>query len=97
MKLNQEELNMLLRTVKIEVNEEEATKLQEDSMKLKDWFESIEEMNTEEVAPTFYNYYGGNVQREDNPRVTSEEKKKKLFNIAENFKEGFYRVPPIIE
>ncbi len=95
MKISREEVQTLLQTVKIEESENEIEKMIEDIYNLESWLEPLFSIDTTGVSPTLYNYQGNNVQRED--KVQQRENQDKLWEMAENFEEGFYRVPPIIE
>ncbi len=95
MKINREDVQNLLQTVKIEGSEKEVEKIIEDIYSLESWLEPLFSIDTTEVLPTVYKYEGNNVQRED--KAQQRKNQHKLWEMAENFEEGFYRVPPIIE
>ncbi|MFY9115449.1 MAG: Asp-tRNA(Asn)/Glu-tRNA(Gln) amidotransferase subunit GatC [Dethiobacteria bacterium] len=95
MRNNVDEIRSLFIAAKIAVNEEKLAEAREDILAFEKWVETLLEVETEGVEPTFYSFFGSNIPRED--VAITQENREKFFRAASNFVEGFYRVPPIIE
>lgn len=81
--------------VRIEISEEEATKLSNDLNELLEHVELLNELDTENVEPTTHVVNLKNVMRDDEPKewITQEE----ALKNAPDAKDGYFRVPSIME
>ncbi len=90
------DIEMTAKSIKIAVNDEEMDRLVKDFSVFFKWVEPLlQDDGAGEVKPAAYNFTACNVQEKDEAFITKD--RERLTGAAENYEDGFYRVPPIIE
>lgn len=80
--------------MKIEIQPEEKERLAKDLAAFEKWLEPLLSVDTAHTEPLLYSHQAVNIFREDNPESGD---LARLQKASANFRNGFYRVPAIIE
>lgn len=93
--ISSEQVKHVADLARLEVTDEEAEKLSKDLSELMQQIDLLQEVDTENVEPTINVASLNNVMRNDEPKelVTQEE----VLKNAPDAKDGFFRVPSILE
>ena len=93
--ISSEQVKHVADLARLEVTDEEAEKLSKDLSELMQQIYLLNEVDTENVEPTINVASLNNVMRNDEPKelVTQEE----VLKNAPDAKDGFFRVPSILE
>lgn len=93
--ISSEQVKHVADLARLEVTDEEAEKLSKDLSELMQQIDLLQEVDTENVEPTISVANLNNVMRNDEPKelVTQEE----VLKNAPDAKDGFFRVPSILE
>lgn len=93
--ISSEQVKHVADLARLEVTDEEAEKLSKDLSELMQQIDLLQKVDTENVEPTINVASLNNVMRNDEPKelVTQEE----VLKNAPDAKDGFFRVPSILE
>lgn len=83
-----------VKAVKIDLTTNEKEKLMEELGAFERWLEPLLSVDTAGIEPLRFGHREVNIMREDKPGGGDPER---LRRSADNFFDGFYRVPSIIE
>ncbi|MCD6407834.1 Asp-tRNA(Asn)/Glu-tRNA(Gln) amidotransferase subunit GatC, partial [bacterium] len=89
-----EDVEYLGKLARIELSEEEKEKLENDLEKILEYISKLNEVNTENVPPTYHVLPVKNVFRED--KVKESFPREELLKNAPDRTEEFFKVPKII-
>lgn len=78
--LTKEQVKKIAELAKLNLNKEEIKKMQGDLSDILDYFSSLEELDTEDVKPSFYSIPISSVLRKDKVDQISKQKRKKLLD-----------------
>ncbi|KAB3532473.1 Asp-tRNA(Asn)/Glu-tRNA(Gln) amidotransferase subunit GatC [Alkaliphilus serpentinus] len=95
MKISKEEVHYIAKLAKLHLTEEEADKMTEDFEKILSNFDAIRGVDVEGIMGETFKTTEAPHLRKDEERVF--EDKKKLFQNTLDLKEGYIKVPKIIE
>lgn len=96
--INKKTLRHLVELSKIELNGEKEEKLFDDLQKILEYFQELEKINTDNIAPIAGGIDLVNIYRED--KYLSDElckKQEKIIGAFPEQKEGFLKVPSIFQ
>ena len=92
--IKREDVEYLGKLARIELSEEEKKKLENDLEKILEYISKLNEVNTENVPPTYHVLPIKNVFRED--KVKESFPREELLKNAPDRTEEFFKVPKII-
>ena len=95
MKITEEKLKGISDMVRLNLTEEEETRLKKDLNRVVDFIESMNEMDTDYTEPMTYVHSLKNVYRED--RAINNNAENELHANASDFTDTYYVVPRILE
>lgn len=94
MKVTIEDVEKVAALAKLHLDEEEKKKYREQLEQILTYVQKLNELDTEQVEPTYYVQYAGDAMRDD--RVTSSLPREKALQNAPLQAHGFVRVPKVI-
>ncbi|MBA3031111.1 MAG: Asp-tRNA(Asn)/Glu-tRNA(Gln) amidotransferase subunit GatC [Desulfobacteraceae bacterium] len=94
MKITREEVVHVAKLAHLELGEDEVQRFSEQIGTILDYFETLNQVNTDGIKPTFNAIHLTNAFREDEEKA-SLDNKDVLFNAPEK-EDGFFLVPRII-
>jgi aspartyl-tRNA(Asn)/glutamyl-tRNA(Gln) amidotransferase subunit C len=86
-----EEVEKVAENARIEIDEEEAEEFADDFEEILDMFETLDEIDTEDVEPAFHPVETESKSREDEEEETLE--KEEVFRNTGNEEEGYFKGP----
>lgn len=92
--IKREDVEYLSRLIRVELNEEEKRKFEKELGKILEYVEKLNEIDTENIEPTYHVIPIKNVFREDIPQ--SSFPKEEILKNAPDKDENFFKVPKII-
>ncbi|MDB4835110.1 Asp-tRNA(Asn)/Glu-tRNA(Gln) amidotransferase subunit GatC [Cyclobacteriaceae bacterium] len=93
--VNKDTVANIAQLARLELDEKEQSKMQEDMNSVLDWVQKLEEINTDEVEPLIHMSYETNVLRNDEPKqdISHEE----ALHNAPKKDSNYFRVPKVID
>jgi len=93
--ITKEQVERIADLIHLAVTDEEVAMYQEQLQSVINFANQLSELNTDDVQPTTHVLHEGNVLREDVPKqtITQEE----ALKNAPDQKDGYFKVPPILE
>lgn len=95
MSLSDDDVKHVAKLSAIEITEEEVPTLKEQLNSILDYVQTLSEIPTRGVEPTFHIHPVSNVFRDDVHQASY--KSEEIAKIAPDFKDNFFRVPQIIK
>jgi aspartyl-tRNA(Asn)/glutamyl-tRNA(Gln) amidotransferase subunit C len=92
--IKREDVEYLSKLARIELKEEEKIKFEKDLEKILEYVSKLNEVNTENIPPSYHVLPIKNVFREDIPEKSTQ--KKEILKNAPDRDENFFKVPRII-
>ena len=89
--VNAEEVKSVAENARIKIEDEEAENFAEDFEEILEMFETLDEIDTEDVEPAFHPVETEAKSREDRKEETLE--KEQVFQNTENEEDGFFKGP----
>lgn len=86
-----EEVEKVAENARIKIDEEEAEEFAEDFEEILDMFETLDEIDTEDVEPAFHPVETESKSREDEEEETLE--KEEVFRNTGNEEDGYFKGP----
>ena len=88
-----EEVKQVAENARIKISDEEAEGFTEDFQEILEMFETLDEVDTEDVEPSFHPVETESKTREDEEEETLE--KEKVFQNTENEEDGYFKGPSV--
>ncbi len=92
--IERKDVEYLSKLARIELSEEEKNKFEKDLGKILEYISKLNEVNTENIEPTYHVIPIKNVFREDSPEKSTS--KKEIIKNAPDRNSNFFKVPRII-
>ncbi|WP_414837351.1 Asp-tRNA(Asn)/Glu-tRNA(Gln) amidotransferase subunit GatC [Candidatus Nanosalina sp. VS9-1] len=89
--VDQKEVQKVAKNARINLSDEEASKFSEEFDKILGMFETLDEVDTEDVEPSFHPVDVDSTTRSDEKEETLE--KEEVFQNTENEEEGYFKGP----
>ncbi|QGA80298.1 Asp-tRNA(Asn)/Glu-tRNA(Gln) amidotransferase subunit GatC [Candidatus Nanohalobium constans] len=88
-----EEVKQVAENARIKISDEEAEDFTEDFQEILGMFETLDQVDTEDVEPSFHPVETESKQREDQKEETLE--KEDVFQNTENEEDGYFKGPSV--
>jgi aspartyl-tRNA(Asn)/glutamyl-tRNA(Gln) amidotransferase subunit C len=88
-----EEVKSVAENARIKVTDEEAKEFTEDFQEILGMFETLDQVETEDVEPSFHPVETESKTREDKKEETLE--RKEVFQNTENEEDGYFKGPSV--
>ncbi len=95
MPLTPEEVRDIARLARVGLSDDEVSRLQSQLSQILDYFQRLQEVDTESVPPTAHTLAMHNVMREDDPRPSID--KEDVLANAPRREEDLFRVRAVLE
>lgn len=95
MEITKEQVLYIAKLAKLRLDDQQAEKMREEFEAILGHFQSIDQIDSQELAPEGLDQSGETVLRRDELRPSMD--KEKLFQNAKQRREGYLQVPKIIE
>ena len=95
MKINKKDVEYIAKLARLEVSEYEKEMFTEQLSHILNYVKVLEELNTEDISPTFHVFPIKNVFRSD--QVKESLSREEVLKNAPGQEKGFFKVPRVIE